>query len=139
MDAVRFLTGQTSTQDDILVYDEEILYSLSQRNQNAYAAASLVCQSLAARFAAQPEIESVGALGLTWGDRAQRMRERAIDLRGQIALAGVSPYAGGISIADQQADRQDSDVVQMPFRIGMDDNPRSVRQASPSTGTLPPP
>ena len=51
------------------------------------------------------------------------------------ALAGVSPYVGGISQADMQIDIQNTDRVPMPFAIGMNDNPRVTRFPSTRVGT----
>lgn len=130
LDAVRWLTGQTSTSDENLVYDEEITFALAQRAGNTYGAGSLVCDSLAARYAAKPEQESVGQLGLTWGDIALRLRQTAVDLRRSGALAGVSPYAGGISRSDQLTDLSDHDRVKPSFAIKQDDNFRTGRRAS---------
>lgn len=130
LDAVRWLTGQTSTADELLVYDEEIAFALAQRGSNAYAAGSLVCESLAARYAAKPQTESVGQLGLSWGDIAQRFRQAAIDLRRGLALAGVSPYAGGISRSDQLTDLTDTDRVKPSFALKQDDNFRTGQRSS---------
>lgn len=123
-DAVRLLTGQTSSVDDQLLYNEEITYCLSQR-ATVYGAASLGCEVLAGKYAAYPQRESIGALGLTWGDRANSFIEKAKSLRSQQAMVGVSPYAGGISKSDMQVDTQDTDRVPMPFTIGQTDNPRT--------------
>lgn len=125
------LTGQTSSVDDQLLYDQEITYCLSQR-ATVYGAASLGAEVLAAKYAAYPERESIGSLGLSWGDRAKNYLAMALSLRAQNALAGVSPYAGGISKSDMQIDTQDTDRVPMPFEIGQTDNPR-IGNASTST------
>src|SRR5258708_9419384 len=123
-DAVRMLTGQTSSVDDLLLYDQEITYCISQR-PTVYGAASLGCEVLAGKYAADPEREDIGSLGLTWGDRAKNFKAQAAGLRAAQAFAGVSPYAGGISKSDMLVDVQDSDRVPMPFKVGQTDNPRT--------------
>lgn len=125
VDAVRFIVGQSSTQDDLLLFDEEINWTLAQRGGNIYGAASLCCESLASKYAARPESEKIGSLGLTWGDVAERLRRQAKELRWQLTLAGVSPYAGGISRSDMRTDTSDTDRNPLQFKIRQDDNYRT--------------
>lgn len=122
-DAVRYLSGQTSTGDDILTSDEEIAFSLSEASNNVYAAAALVCDALAGRYRTNPTQETVGQLSLSWGDRAKSFTAQAAALRARGLMTGVLPYVGGISVSDKLVDQQDTDVVVPGFRRGMDDNP----------------
>jgi hypothetical protein len=131
-DKVRLLSGNISSADDQILHDTEITYALGEYS-NVYEAAALGCELLASKYSANPSQESVGQLGLTWGDRAEQYRTQAAELR-KLALRkrGVSPYAGGISISDKDVDHKDSDRVPMAFRIGMNDNP-VVSDQNPST------
>jgi len=122
-DKVRLLVGQVSSADDQVLSDQEIVFSLAEYS-NIYDAAALGCELLASKYSANPSAESVGQLGVTWGDRARSYRTHAAELRGMaLRKRGVSPYAGGVSISDKRSDQTDSDRVPMSFRIGRDDNP----------------
>lgn len=131
-DAVRFLVGQTSTADSVLVYDEEITYALGQR-PTAYGAASLVADVLAGKYTNQANRLTVGALTIQYQNRATEYRTLARRLLANQALAGVSPYVGGISEADMLIDLNNQDRVPMPFAIGMNDNPRVATFRSTTT------
>ena len=125
-DAVRWLSGQTSSADDVVIADAEITYALNQTGSNNYEAAALCCDALAARYAAFPTNESVGQLGLSWSDRAKGFSLRAKELRTlRRTIGGISPYVGGISRSDKLGDTQDSDRVPLSFGIGSDDNPNA--------------
>src|SRR5258708_12223714 len=106
-DAVRMLTGQTSSVDDLLLYDQEITYCISQR-PTVYGAASLGCEVLAGKYAAYPERESIGSLGLTWGDRAKNFKAQAAGLRAAQAFAALTPSP--------------RDIPQTPIFITLRDN-----------------
>lgn len=128
IDAVRFLSGQVSSGADVIVTDEEITYARGRFSGDAdrinFRAAALVLDSLAARYAVEPERESVSELGLTWGDVSQKLATRADQLRKQgEGLAGVAPYAGGVSISDKRTDGLNTDLVRPAFAVGMMDYP----------------
>jgi len=133
-DAVRWLVGQTSTADPVLVYDEEITFAIGQR-PNAYGAASLVADVLSGKYLSQATRLTVGALTIAYQNRAEEYRTLARRLLANQALAGVSPYVGGISQADMLIDIQNTDRVPMPFAIGMNDNPRVMSFPSTLSGT----
>ena len=133
-DAVRWLVGQTSTADPVLVYDEEITFAIGQR-PNAYGAASLVADVLSGKYLSQATRLTVGALTIAYQNRAEEYRTLARRLLANQALAGVSPYVGGISQADMLIDVQNTDRVPMPFAIGMNDNPRVMSFPSTLSGT----
>lgn len=120
---VRLLSGQTSSQDDELLYDSEITWTLTQFG-NVYEAAALGCDILSAKYAANPEQEKVGQLGLTWGSRARTYAEKATALRAlRQRVSGAGVYVGGVSVTDKQIDQNNTDVVSPAFTVGMDDNP----------------
>jgi hypothetical protein len=128
-DAVRILVGQVSSGDDVVISDEEITFALGQRT-GIERAAAYVANMLASQFAAQPERESVGQLGLTWGDRAAKYRAMSVMLEKTAVLSGISPYVGGVEKADLQSDRQNTGLVQPAFTVGRDDNPAAVSTGS---------
>ena len=134
---VRLLTGQVSSQDDELLYDSEVTWTLSQFS-NEYEAAALGCDILSAKYAANPDQEKVGQLGLTWGSRAEKYAKKATELRAlRQRVTGAGIYVGGISLSDKQIDQADTDRVPMSFQIGMDDNPRADQDVSRFSSTNP--
>lgn len=122
-DAVRFLCGQTSTGDDVLLTDEEIAYLVAQYSDTRLAAAG-ACEALAKQYAARkPNAESLGGWSANWGDRAKSLLDQAGNLRKQVALKNVTAWVGGISQADMATYTSDSDRVTPSFSVGMHDNP----------------
>lgn len=119
-DAVRFHTGQTSSGDAALIYDEEIAYVLSERGNNVYFAAADVADALGTQLAGMAQEETLGKLSVTYGERSAQYYDRAVELRRKGAL-GASPYAGGISVADKDAQENNTDRVAPAFRLGRDD------------------
>lgn len=123
LNAVRMLCGQTSSGDDVLIYDEEINWLVAQKASVYYAAAA-ACEALAVQYAQrQPTAEQVGQLSVTWGDRAKMLEDRAKTLRRQAALSGATPFLGGADAADRDARAADTGRVQPSFRVGQFDNP----------------
>ena len=115
-DAVRFLVGQTSTGDDVLLADEELAYCIAQTNSN-YAAAALAAETLAARYRqTMPDGETIGELSVTWGDRAARLDALALTLRRRVALKHATPFLGGQSAADRTSRQDATDLRQPAFR-----------------------
>ena len=109
-DKVRYLVQDTDTNDQ-LVTDEEILWELSRHSSFTTAAAS-VSEAIARKFARQATISDAG-FKVHLNERAQFYWTLARDLRtrGQ----AVSPFAGGISVANKQLHEDDSDRVQPIF------------------------
>lgn len=123
-DLVRVLAGQTSSGDDVLVSDAFITFALSEASQNAYLAAAICCDSLAAGYAAQPLRESIGKDGLSWGDRAAAFRQQSGQLRVSATRHSATPiYVGGISESDKDIDEGNTDVPSYAFMRGQFDNP----------------
>lgn len=130
-DAIRFLVGQVSSADAVLLSDEEIAYAVAETNGTSLAAA-FCARAMAAQYAAAPTDLRVGQTSETYGDRAARYQERAIQLE-RDASDAVSPSIGGISIADKQSQQADSDWNQPSFALGMTDYPGTGQTMSTST------
>ena len=114
-DAVRFLVGQTSSGDEVLLADEEIAWILSEKGSNRYYAAALCADTLALRYRhAGPQSETIGDLSVTWGDRASEFVALGKTLRAHGNL-GVAPFLGGQSLDDQQERAADTDLRQPAF------------------------
>lgn len=121
-DTVRFLIGDTLSNDQQF-QDAEILAALVLR-PNPYGAGAALCRSLAARLSRKvATTSSAGGMTISAQQGAAAYRIMALDLEGQaVALGGAMPYAGGISIADKQAQETDDDRVSPAFQLGMMDN-----------------
>lgn len=134
-DKVRFLVGDTDETDQ-LVQDEEIAYALTTQ-PTAELAAALVAEAIAAKFARQVD-STVGRVSESASQRAMAFRERAKELRSNIALL-ARPSFGGLSQAEKERLDSDTDAVQPSFRIGQDDNPESPseRDTPPRRGLGP--
>jgi hypothetical protein len=120
VDAVRFHSGQLSSGDPYLVYDEEIEYLLSQEG-DVYGAAACVAENLANRYSGKAKSKTVGETTITYGEREKNYRDTARSLRSRSSLRGVQPYAGGISASDKAAVAGNTDRVTPAFAVGMDD------------------
>lgn len=106
-DAVRHLIRDTN-EDDQLLSDEEIEWHLTDRG-GVKSAAAAACRTLSMQFAGQPKMKRVGDLQLTYGERTTLYGNLAKQLESE---RGIMPEAGGISIADKQETRDDTDRVQ---------------------------
>ena len=122
VDAVRYLTGQTSTGDPVLVNDEEIEWVISE-NPGVYAAAVQVLESMLVKYAGvSADSLTVGNLSETYGDRTAKLRVSLANLKRQVALRSVVPVAGGITVADRLSRQADTSLTPVVFSVGMDDN-----------------
>lgn len=117
LDQVRFLIGDTDT-DDQLVNNEEVDWSLSQFS--VYIAAAELCDAIAAKFARKVD-KSVGDLKISFSKQGEQYSKKAKQLRSRGSFAGITPYAGGISVSDKESTRENSDRVSPTFRKGMTD------------------
>lgn len=120
-DAVRMLSGQTSTSDTVLIYDPEIDFYLAE-SPNTYLAAAQVVDALASRYETLATRKTVGALTLDYANRATAMQDRARALRVQASLRIVTPFLGGQSKQAVVDLGLNSDQVLPSFTVGMDDN-----------------
>lgn len=127
-DAVRFLLGDTDS-DDQLIQDEEIIFLLDERGNRYYAAAD-AAEQIAARFTREV---NHSADGLSWSGSSLQTQffELAERLRGmgrRSRRSGFAPYAGGLSKAERDHDDAIQDLEKGHFRSHMHDNDRGSRQ-----------
>lgn len=115
-DAVRWLVGDTDDTEP-LCSDEEIDYAVAQ-GITAHAAAALVCQAIATRFAREADttINPPGGVShtLNYSQRAAGYRTMAAQYRATTAET-AAPYCGGISRTDKQTYEDDSDRISPQF------------------------
>lgn len=128
-DQVRLYVGDisTSTSSELLA-DTDYAHFVSVTG-NIFIAAQLAANSLAARAASSDSAgvsrKKVGDLEIEYSaglQDAQTYRDLAKKF-GRMAAAGISPYAGGLTNSDKQANRSDTDLVKPYFRRGQFDNP----------------
>lgn len=77
-DRIRFLVGDTDTNDQLL-QDGEINYHI-EHFPNDYLCAAVLCDAIAAKFSRQADVNNAG-LSLSASQRAQAYRTRAVELR----------------------------------------------------------
>lgn len=127
-DAVRFLVGDTDTNDQ-LVTDEEIAFALSEASNAKYSAAVIVCEALIGKFArlADTSIESVK---VSYSQRADGYKNllNQLKLKAQTESGAFgAPKVGGVRDSEISAAREDTDRVTPIFEDGMFDNPSVKR------------
>ena len=123
-DAIRFLTGDTDTNDQ-LINDEEIAWTNNQVTGSDTATTALyevsyrVMVAIASKFSRLAD-QSVGDLKVDMYQKATNAREQAKLLYAQASREGntPTPYAGGISVSDKEIDEDNSDIVQPYFSRG---------------------
>lgn len=122
-DEVRFLVGQTSTDDPVVIWDAEIDWAITQSG-SAYAAAVLVGESMLQQYAGKDALSlTVGNLSEDYGDRSARLAATIANLKRQMAMRNVVPAAGGVYLADRTARAADTSLVPQIFSVGMTDDP----------------
>ena len=107
-DKIRFLIGDTDTNDQLLS-NEEITAQLVLEPRLYYAAATCA-NAIEARYSRFGDAD----VAYAFRQLARRLRERA-----QIQ---VEPYFGGISISDKESVAEDTDRPENYFEVGMFDN-----------------
>lgn len=118
LDEVRFLIGDTDI-DDQQLSDEEITYLLAEY-ESALPAAIAAAEGIAAKYARLVD-QKTGDIDVKFSQRAAHYSQLAADLRRKIGIL-AEPYVGGISVSDTEIDKDDDDVVQPAFEVGMMDN-----------------
>lgn len=123
-DSIRFLVGDTDTNDQ-LISDEEIAWTNEQVAGSAtattdlYTAAYRVMVAIASKFSRLAN-QSMGDMRVDLAQKADNARTQAEQLRQLAQRENLTPvpYAGGISVADKNVDRADSDRVGPFFTTG---------------------
>jgi len=119
-DTVRFLVGDTKT-DDPLVTDEEIDWAITEEI-NKYCAAALIAESISAYFATQADLVKIGPIWEQYTKRSENYAKKAKDLRNKSSNKNTfAVYAGGIDIADKINHYNDTTLIQPEFTKGFTD------------------
>lgn len=133
VDNVRLLIGDTDSTDELLT-DDNILFLLEETSDNAYLAASMAAQAIAAKYARQVSESKSDSHGLhnqrrELSDRYKHYKELAETLQkryqnqsGINGLGATGVYAGGISKANKTTVSNDTDRVAPSFTRELHDN-----------------
>ncbi|MDD5229911.1 MAG: hypothetical protein PHC43_01125 [Candidatus Marinimicrobia bacterium] len=121
VDALRFLTGDTDTNEQLLS-NEEITY-ISTAFVDVNLAGAELCEAIAAKFARK--------VNTTNGDLridAQKRYEQYIDLAKKLRTKGnrlAIPWAGGRLLSEKEIAQENTAITQPAFKRGMDDFPEN--------------
>ena len=113
VDATHHLLGDIDGSNPLCT-DEECVFELCQNGQNPYLAAASLAEARALTFAMRPTLVKKGDRTTMWGNPSQLWLTLARELRAKTSIRTTSVYAGGQSIAEKQADRDQTDLPQ-PF------------------------
>lgn len=119
---IRLRIGDTSSGDQLL-QDEEIEAHLTAEG-NRYTAAALCAESVGSWFARRVD-KTVGRMRIAAQQASERYFDLADRLRVELATR-VTPYAGGISVSDKEADEAAGDRVRPGFSVQMFEFPGGV-------------
>ncbi len=116
---VRRLIGDTSSASAEFT-DEEVTFFIGEEG-TIYGAASIACESLAAKYAKKVD-KSAGDLRISLSHKYEHFKGLAEKFRLDAKTKGApSLYAGGISVSDKDTQESDSDRVDPDFYKGQFD------------------
>ena len=121
-DAVRFLVGDTDTNDQLLS-NEEIDY-LTTQHGSVHRIASESARAIAAKFARLMN-RSIGGLSADFSAKYRQYLELADNLLEKDEIAPVSPFISGFGRSAKEAVELDTDRESTFGRKGQHDNPRA--------------
>jgi hypothetical protein len=124
LNTVRLLVGDTDTNDQ-QVQNEEIVFALTESGNNIYSAAGWVARTIASQYSRRVDTQLDGALSANYSDLSEQYFKLAEDLeyRGKTTGAVLGVSAGGITIADINAVRANTNRVEGSFRRDRFRNP----------------
>jgi hypothetical protein len=115
IDAVRF-TLQDTDEDNVLLWDQEINYLLSQTNDNIIRASILGARAIMAKFARMADREQAGKYQVYYTDKVGQYQTIIDSLEDQLSsLSGVDIHYGGIDIDTVDSVRKDDSRVHNLF------------------------
>lgn len=122
-DRVRFLIGDTDTNDQLL-NDAEIDWILTEAGDSIYQAAHDACHTIASKFARLATSKSVGDLSLSYQDRAQAFYALADRLMHLASRRDVpTPWASPKNM-QTSSERDELGMQGHEFYTGVHDNKR---------------
>jgi hypothetical protein len=137
---VRLLIGDNDSTDYVL-RDVDIAFFLEEAAQNAYLAAAMAAEAIAAKYArlvtnSQSDVHGNHSLTRNYSDRhkhymdlAKRLeKRRTSSVLEKMSLGGV--YAGGISKADKETRQENDDRPETAFARDLHENVRGTQRGS---------
>ena len=116
-DAVRF-TLQDTDEDNVLLWDEEIVYLLARSDGNTVRASILGARAVMAKFARMADREQAGKYQVYYTDKVGQYQSIIDSLEDQLASSedsGVDIHYGGIDICTVDEIRRDESRVHNLF------------------------
>jgi hypothetical protein len=137
LDAVRFLVGDTDTNDQLLA-NEEISWVNAQVSGSGtstdalYTVAHRCMITIASKFSRLAD-QAVGDMRVDMSQKAENARKQAKELKVMAQSEGgaPTPYAGGITITDKEIDQDNTNLVRPSFRQGQFANTTDWGAGSP--------
>jgi len=133
LNSVRLLVGDTDSADQ-LAQDEEVLFALSQANNNVYYAAAWLCRTIAAKFGRLVDTQLDGALSAKYSTRVKQYQQLATQIEAQgkkTSGKSLGVFGGGYSSSAMQVVNEDTDRVKPAFTIDQFDNVEAGNQYIP--------
>lgn len=121
LDAVRFLIGDTDP-SDVIFQDAELAYLIAQYAPGAVINAAIqACEAALAKFARLVD-EKAGGVDLKFSQKTKQYTLTRDELRRRLLVTDMNPFCGGISIAQKEANRENTDTVRPDFTKHMMEN-----------------
>lgn len=113
--AVRFLVGDTDS-TDVQVYDDEIVFALSQNSDNIHYTAAYICRAIASKYSRRIDTNISGALDAKYSMLQSHYLSLADTLESEAKKqSGLGFVAGGIKQSKVTTARQVADRVDPAF------------------------
>ena len=124
LNTVRLLVGDTDTLDQ-QVQNEEVVFGLSQVNDDVYYASAWVARVISGKYSRRVDTSIDGALSSKYSDLATQYSVLAdrLEFQGKKSGGALGVTAGGISKSRIEAVRSDTDRVEGSFRRDRFHNP----------------
>lgn len=124
LNVVRFLVGDTDT-DDQFLQDEEINFALGQNNNNVYYSAAYCARTIGSKLAREVDVQLDGALSESRSSLSTQFYMLAEQLEYQAKKSGstLGLSAGGINLNNVKTTLLSPTRVPSAFRMGQFDNP----------------
>jgi hypothetical protein len=126
LNTVRLLVGDTDTSDQ-QAQNEEIMFSLSENNNNTYTSAAWIARVIASKYARMVTTQLDGALQANYSDLSKQYMQLAdqLEYQGKTNGAAVGVLAGGITKSGIEAVRANTNRIEGSFRRDRFKNPPS--------------
>lgn len=126
LNSVRLLLGDT-VETDQQAQDEEVIFALSQSNNNVYFAAAWVARTISSKYARNVDVTLDGALSADYSELSAKFATLAdnLEYQGKKAGATLGVAAGGITKTQIEAARENTNRIEGSFRRDQFKNPPS--------------